>query len=86
MISKVTRNFWALYQKLPLKTQALAVEKFRTWRRDPFHLSLHFKQLTGDLWSVRINLNYRALARRKGEMILWFWIGNHADYDRLIGH
>ena len=38
------------------------------------------------VWSVRINQNYRALGRRKGALIVWFWIGTHAEYDRLVKH
>ncbi len=34
--------------------------------------------------SVRIGIGYRALGVRKGEEIIWFWIGSHADYDRLL--
>jgi hypothetical protein len=36
------------------------------------------------VWSVRINLQYRALGRRRGELIVWFWIGTHDEYDKLI--
>jgi hypothetical protein len=28
---------------------------------------------------------YRALAREADDGYLWFWIGSHADYDRMIG-
>jgi hypothetical protein len=51
---------------------------------DPFHPSLHFKELVPDLWSVRINIAYRALARRRGDVVVWFWIGTHEQYERLI--
>jgi hypothetical protein len=33
---------------------------------------------------VRIGLAYRALGVRDGEEIIWFWIGSHAHYDRLL--
>jgi hypothetical protein len=29
-------------------------------------------------------LRYRALAIEADDTYLWFWIGSHADYDRLI--
>jgi hypothetical protein len=38
-----------------------------------------------DVWSVRIGINWRALEVREGDTMIWFWIGSHADYDRLIG-
>jgi hypothetical protein len=30
-------------------------------------------------------LHYRALATDVGDDLVWFWIGSHADYDKLIG-
>lgn len=43
-----------------------------------------FKKV-GRYWSVRIGLRYRALAAEVDGGYLWFWIGSHADYDRMIG-
>jgi hypothetical protein len=34
---------------------------------------------------VRIGRSYRALATEVDEGLLWFWIGSHADYDRIVG-
>jgi len=30
-------------------------------------------------------LHYRALAVASGEELAWFWIGSHAEYDKLVG-
>lgn len=30
-------------------------------------------------------LHYRALAMEVEGDMLWFWIGSHAEYDRMIG-
>lgn len=79
------RAFWNCFQRLPADVQQVARAKYRLWERDPFHPSLHFKELVPNLRSVRVNLSYRALARRTGDRIVWFWIGTHAEYDRLIG-
>lgn len=84
MTSKTTSRFWECFGQLPADIQRQAGEKYKLWRRDPFHASLQFKELTSDLWSIRISLSYRALARRRGELVTWFWIGTHAEYDRLI--
>jgi hypothetical protein len=35
--------------------------------------------------AVRIGLQYRALAIETGDDLLWFWIGSHSEYDKLIG-
>jgi hypothetical protein len=62
----------------------LAREKFQVWTRDPFHPSMQFKSLVANVWSVRIGDHYHALARRDGDLIVWFWIGTHEDYNNLI--
>jgi hypothetical protein len=86
VISQTHAQFWECFDALPLDIQRIAIRKYRLWERDCFHPSLHFKALSDDVWSVRINQNYRALGRRKGSLIVWFWIGTHADYDKLAKH
>jgi hypothetical protein len=34
--------------------------------------------------SVRIGLGYRALGVLKANRMVWFWIGSHAEYDRMM--
>jgi len=36
------------------------------------------------IFSARVGLGYRALAVRNGDALIWFWIGSHADYDKLL--
>ncbi len=38
-----------------------------------------------NVYSVRIGLGYRALGVMDGSTVVWFWIGSHADCDRLLG-
>ena len=38
----------------------------------------------GAYWSVRIGLSHRALAYQDGDDFIWFWIGRHDEYDRII--
>ena len=61
----------------------LADKNFTLLKSDPTHPSLHFKQV-GRYRSVRIGLHYRALGVEIPEGLLWFWIGSHSDYDRLL--
>ena len=54
----------------------------------PSYPSLQFKKL-GDrngqeIWSVRVTFSYRALAIKRSDGYLWFWIGDHKTYDTLI--
>ena len=47
--------------------------------------TLHFKQThKSGLWTVRIDKRYRALGVGVGDSIQWFWIGSHANYDKII--
>jgi hypothetical protein len=32
-----------------------------------------------------VGVQYRALAVEAPDGFVWFWIGTHADYDRLLG-
>jgi len=84
--SRAHRRFWDCFNKLPDQVQALAREKYRLWRIDPFHPPLQFKPLLGDVWSIRVGHNYRALARRHDGLAVWFWIGTHEAYNDLIKH
>ena len=52
-------------------------------KENPKHPSLHFKKI-GRYWSVRAGIHYRALAVEVEDGLLWFWIGSHAEYDKLI--
>jgi hypothetical protein len=84
VISRARRTFWEKFAGLPEAIQETARAKFALWRREPFHPSLHFKELRDRVWSVRINAGYRALGLREGELIVWFWVGSHDEYQRLI--
>ena len=76
-------KFWAYYQALSKEVRDLADKNFVLLKANPKHPSLHFKQI-GNLRSVRVGKHYRALGLDKSQGIIWFWIGSHADYDKLI--
>jgi hypothetical protein len=71
------------YEGLPLSVRKLADSNYELLKRDPRHPSLQFKKV-GRFRSVRIGIRYRALAVDVDGGYLWFWIGSHADYDKLI--
>jgi hypothetical protein len=79
----VDPQFWQLYSELPANVRNLADKNFELLKRDPRHPSLHFKQI-GRYWSVRVGAQYRALAVQHEADFVWFWIGHHRTYDRLI--
>jgi hypothetical protein len=61
----------------------LAEKNFQLLKADPQHPSLHLKRV-GDFWSVRVGLAHRALGIACEGGIVWFWIGSHADYERVL--
>ncbi len=75
--------FWECFEKLPQTIQKLANKNFDVLKKDSQHPSLHLKKV-GRYWSVRVGKRYRALAVEMQEGLLWFWIGTHAEYDRLL--
>lgn len=86
MISHTTKRFREALADLPPPIRAQARNAFRLFLRNPDHPSLRFKRVhpVKPIYSVRINRDYRALGVREGDEMVWFWIGSHGDYDKLI--
>jgi hypothetical protein len=82
--SFTTAEFWQHYQALPVALRRLALKNYRLWKDNPRHPSLHFKRVGPNTWSARVGDNYRALAAAVPKGFVWFWIGPHKDYERLI--
>jgi len=78
-----SKSFWAAYYSLPTQIQKIAKRNYILLKENPRHPSLHFKKIN-QYWSARVGTNYRALAVEANNDLLWFWIGSHADYDKLI--
>jgi len=76
-------QFWRCYEDLPEPIRRVADNSFERLKNNPRHPSLHFKKIE-QFYSVRIGLRHRALAIEVQDGLLWFWIGSHSDYDRMI--
>ena len=77
-------RFWRLHDELPAEVQELARETFELLKINPRHPSIRLKKV-GVYWSARIGSSYRALARESEDTLVWFWIGRHDDYERIVG-
>ena len=86
MRSFLTDDFRNNYRHLPQEVKRAARKNYRLWKANPNHPGLQFKQIhTAEaLYSVRVGRGWRALGLREGDAIYWFWIGSHAEYDKLI--
>lgn len=86
MKSHITKRFRKAFKQLPKQIQHQGKESYKRFKQNPYHPSLHFKRIhsTQPIYSVRISLDYRAVGMLEGDAILWFWIGSHENYNRLL--
>jgi len=80
---RTTASFWDCYDRLPEDLRDRADKQFVLLNDNPSHPSAQLKPV-GALWSVRVTDGCRALALREGNVFTWFWIGSHAEYERLF--
>jgi len=75
-----------MYSALSEEHRNAARRAYKAFSNDPSLPGLRFKKLGGydDVWSVRINDQYRAVGRRNGDTIIWFWIGTHNEFDKMF--
>jgi len=88
MKSSRTQSFRRQFLKLPAPIKQTAKKNYELWKQNPFHPSLEFKpvKLKENIWSVRIGIGWRALGviKMDEDKIVWFWVGSHAEYDKIL--
>lgn len=86
MKSHINDDFLKAYRRLPKEIREQARKAYRLFKENPTHPSLHFKSIhpSQPFYSARISRGYRAVGIRTDDVIIWFWIGSHTDYDKLI--
>lgn len=86
MKSRTTARFRRALGSLPARVQRDAKLAYQRFRDDPSRSGLDFKLVNPSRrrYSVRIGIHYRALAIRDGDELVWYWIGPHDEYERLI--
>jgi len=84
--SVTTARFRKSFDRLPAKIKDKAKKVYRIWSTDPHHPAMNFKLIDNEksIFSIRIGLAYRALGIKEGDTMIWFWIGSHAAYDKMI--
>ena len=83
MNHKANPGFWKCYHRLPTHIRKLADNGFQLLKKDCQHPSLHFKKV-GRFRSVRVGMHYRAIGVDFPRGVVWFWIGSHEEYNKLI--
>jgi hypothetical protein len=69
-----------------VRIQRVARKNYKIWKDNPEHPGLQFKLvgLRKPVFSIRAGVGYRALGLRVDDGIVWFWIGSHGEYERLL--
>ncbi|MGL5076668.1 MAG: type II toxin-antitoxin system RelE family toxin [Waterburya sp.] len=86
MKSRTTKKFRQALAELPDQVRKQARIAYRQFKKNPNHPSLRFKKVHQKLpiYSARISRDYRAVGQIDQDVIIWFWIGSHTDYDKLL--
>ncbi|MFZ3341313.1 MAG: hypothetical protein WA213_10560 [Terriglobales bacterium] len=88
MQHRAVTDFWQKYHALSPDVCARADKQFLLMKANPHHPSLQFKRVgerhDQEIWSARVTLKHRALAIKRSDGYLWFWIGDHKAYESLI--
>lgn len=86
MNSRTTARFRRAFAELPIEIRLQAEEAYELFQANPRHPSLHFKRVHSmkPVYSVRITRSHRALAVLDEEIAVWFWIGPHEEYERIL--
>ena len=86
MKSRTTRRLREMLARMPGRVQQQARDAFRLFSQSPSHPGLRFKPVNVPLalYSARVGLGYRAIAKLEGDTAIWFWVGSHADYDQFL--
>ena len=88
MQHRAATDCWQQYHALSPEVRARADKQFLLLTANPQHPSLQFKKVGErhgqEIWSARVTLNHRALAIKREDGYLWFWIGHHKAYETLI--
>jgi hypothetical protein len=86
MNSHTTQSFRDAFALLPSDIQKRARAAYQRFRTNPQHPGLEFKKVhrTRPVYSARVNDDYRVVGTLDGNDIVWFWIGKHEEYERLL--
>ena len=86
MNSKTTKRFRQMLSKLPRDIRQQARGAYKLFSENSRHPSLRFKKIhsTEAIYAARININYRVVGVVDNGEIIWFWIGPHTEYEKLL--
>ncbi len=88
MKSEITATFRKRFAAMPEEVRNQARAAYRLFLANPQHPSLHFKRVheTQPIYSARISRSYRVVGVIEDDVIVWFWIGPHEQYETLLAN
>jgi hypothetical protein len=86
--SQTTAAFRKRFAALPRDVRAQARVAYQLFTRNRHHPSLHFKRVheTEPVYSARVGRSYRVVGLIEDDVIIWFWIGPHEQYETLLAN
>ena len=86
MESTTTRQFREAFAALPPEIQKRVRDAYFLFKQNHNHPSLRFKKVhtTLPIYSARVTLDYRAVGAVQDDAVVWFWVGSHTDYERVL--
>jgi hypothetical protein len=84
--SETTESFRKQFGAAPTAVQLKIREAHQLWAENPHHPSLRFKKVhaTLPIFSARVDLDWRAVGILKADTMIWFFVGPHGEYERLL--
>jgi hypothetical protein len=86
MKSETTEKFRLLFAAAPSDRQIRIRDAYRLWKENPSQPSLRFKKVHSRLpiYSARVDLDWRAVGILEDNILIWFWVGPHQQYEALL--
>jgi hypothetical protein len=84
--SETTESFRKQFSAAPVAVQLKIRQAHQLWSESPQHPSLRFKKVhaTLPIFSARVDLDWRAVGILKADTMIWFFVGPHGEYERLL--
>jgi len=86
MNSQAAPRFWHLYNRLSRQEQQRVRKAYQVWKTNPTTPGLRFKRVNEQepIYSARVSDDYRVLGILEGDTLIWFWVGRHDEYERIL--
>lgn len=77
--------FEKCFSKLPKEIQDAANDIYEKWKTAGYKgFGFEKKHSPPNTYSIDCTDGYRALGEMDGDVIKWYWIGNHNDYSKKL--